>query len=297
MGLFKKKPKEVKPTYDELIKTSIMPPYEYVPEDHLWAFLELYKIELTRVKNGEYTVTLADGQSVEVSNTAEMVQAMKPVIDEQVLKKLDIYSKKDVTLEMCLKDRMALYGRSALFYSEEDAKLYDAIYDKGLHFYEFADLFVNKASSINLDEFYQSKYEAPSLFEELKALENNEVFCLYNFNDNPDEMIEFYTYKGEDLEGKPVTEYSLSLNHTYHRFPEDKWRFCMVGSIDGVSIENVEAELEHLKDDQTFVKNPYYKGDFNGRYPISELKEWIKTCNYEKAMKETAKKLMKRFGK
>ena len=71
----------------------------------------------------------------------------------------------------------------------------------------------------------------------------------------------------------------------------------MVGSIDGVSIENVEAELEHLKDDKTFVKNPYYKGDFNGRYPISELKEWTKTCNYEKAMKETAKKLMKRFGK
>ena len=297
MGLFRKKPKEVKPTYDELIKTSIMPPYEYVPEDHLWAFLELYKIELTRVKNGEYTVTLADGQSVEVSNTAEMVQAMKPVIDEQVLKKLDIYSKKDVTLEMCLKDRMALYGRSALFYSEEDAKLYDAIYDKGLHFYEFADLFVNKASSINLDEFYQSKFEVPSLFEELKALENNEVFCLYNFNDNSDEMVEFYTYKGEDLEGKPVTEYSLSLNHTYHRFPEDKWRFCMVGSIDGVSIENVEAELEHLKDDHTFVKNPYYKGNFNGMYPISELKEWIKTCNYEKAMKETAKKMMKRFGK
>ena len=33
MGLFKKKPKEVKPTYDEFVKTSIMPPYEYVPEE------------------------------------------------------------------------------------------------------------------------------------------------------------------------------------------------------------------------------------------------------------------------
>ncbi|WP_028510537.1 hypothetical protein [Ruminococcus sp. NK3A76] len=297
MSLFRRKPKETKPTYDELIKTSIMPPYEYVPEDHLWAFLETYNIELTRVKNGEYTVTLADGQSVEVSNTTEMVQAMKPVIDEKVLKMINMYSNKDVTLEKCLIDRMALYGRSALFHSEEDAKLYDAIYDKGLHFYEFADLFVNKANGINLDEFYQSKYEVPSLFEELNVLENDEVFCLYNFNSNPDEMVEFYAHKGEDLEGKPVTEYSLSLNHTYHRFPEDKWRFCMVGSIDGVSIENVEAELEHLKDDQTFVKNPYYKVDFNGRYPISELKEWIKTCNYEKAMKETAKKMIKGFGK
>lgn len=297
MGLFKKKPKEVKPTYDELIKTSIMPPYEYVPEDHLWAFLEAYNIELTRVKNGEYTVTLADGQSVEVSNTAEMVQAMKPVIDEKVLKMLDIYDKNDVTLEFCLKDRMALYGRTENFLSQEDVADRNKLFDIGLHFYEFADLFVNKANGINLDEFYQSKYEVPSLSEELNVLENDEVFCLYNFNDNPDEMVEFYTHKGEDLEGKPVTEYSLSLNHTYHRFPEDKWRFCMVGSIDGVSIENVEAELEHLKDDQTFVKNPYYKGDFNGRYPISELKEWIKTCNYEKAMKETAKKMIKGFGK
>ncbi len=297
MGLFKKKPKQAKPTYDELIKTSIMPPYEYVPEDYLWAFLETYNIELTRVKNGEYTVTLADGQSVEVFNTAEMVQAMKPVIDEKVLKMLDIYDKNDVTLEFCLKDRMALYGRTENYLNAESAELRNKLFDKGLLFYEFADLFVNKASGINLDEFYQSKFEVPSLFEELKALENNEVFCLYNFNGNPDEMVEFYTYKGEDLEGKPVTEYSLSLNHTHHRFPEDKWRFCMVGSIDGVSIENVEAELEHLKDDKTFVKNPYYKGDFNGRYPISELKEWTKTCNYEKAMKETAKKLMKRFGK
>lgn len=290
MGLFRRKPKETKPTYDELIKTSIMPPYEYVPEDHLWAFLEAYNIELTRVKNGEYTVTLADGQSVEVSNTAEMVQAMKPVIDAKVLAMINLYEGNDVTLELCLKDRQALYGRT-------DSPFRKEIFDKCLPFYEFADLFVNKASGINLDEFYQSKYEAPSLFEELKALENDEVFCLYNFNDNPDEMVEFYTHKGEDLEGKPVTEYSLSLNHTYHRFPEDKWRFCMVGSIDGVSIENVEAELEHLKDDQTFVKNPYYKVDFNGRYPISELKEWIKTCNYEKAMKETAKKMIKGFGK
>lgn len=290
MGLFKKKPKETKPTYDELIKTSIMPPYEYVPEDHLWAFLETYNIELTRVKNGEYTVTLADGQSVEVSNTAEMVQAMKPVIDAKVLTMINLYEGDDVTLELCLKDRQALYGRT-------DSPFRKEIFDKCLHFYEFADLFVNKASGINLDEFYQSKYEVPSLFEELNVLENDEVFCLYNFNDNPDEMVEFYTHKGEDLEGKPVTEYSLSLNHTYHRFPEDKWKFCMVGSIDGVSIENVEAELEHLKDDQTFVKNPYYKGDFNGRYPISELKEWTKTCNYEKAMKEIAKKMMKGFGK
>ena len=297
MGLFRRKPKEAKPTYDELIKTSIMPPYEYVPEDHLWAFLEAYNIELTRVKNGEYTVTLADGQSVEVSNTAEMVQAMKPVIDEKVLKMLNIYPMDDTTLEFCLKDRMALYGRTEGYMDAESAYLRNQVFDKCLFLYEFADLFVNKASGINLDEFYQSKYEVPSLFEELNALENDEVFCLYNFNDNPDEMVEFYTHKGEDLEGKPVTEYSLSLNHTYHRFPEDKWRFCMVGSIDGVSIENVEAELEHLKDDQTFVKNPYYKGDFNGRYPISELKEWIKTCNYEKAMKETAKKLMKEFGK
>ena len=297
MGLFKKKPKEAKPTYDELIKTSIMPPYEYVPEDHLWAFLEAYNIKLTRVKNGEYTVTLADGQSVEVSNTAEMVQAIKPVIDEKVLKILDIYPIENTTLEFCLKDRMAIYGRTEGFMDAEAASLRNLAFDKFLPLYEFADLFVNKANSINLDEFYQSKYEVPSLFEELKVLENDEVFCLYNFNDNPDEMVEFYTHKGEDLEGKPTTEYSLSLNHTYYRFPEDKWKFCMVGSIDGVSIENVEAELEHLKDDQTFVKNPYYKGDFNGRYPISELKEWTKTCNYEKAMKETAKKMMKGFGK
>ena len=297
MGLFRRKLKEAKLTYDELIKTSIMPPYEYVPEDLLETFLKSYNIELTRVKNGEYTVTLADGQSVEVSNTAEMVQAMKPVIDDKVLKMLNIYPMDDTTLEFCLKDRMALYGRTEGYMDAESAYLRNQVFDKCLFLYEFADLFVNKANGINLDEFYQSKYEVPSLFEELKVLENDEVFCLYNFNDNPDEMVEFYTYKGEDLEGKPVTEYSLSLNHTYHRFPEDKWKFCMVGSIDGVSIENVEAELEHLKDDQTFVKNPYYKGDFNGRYPISELKEWIKTCNYEKAMKETAKKLMKGFGK
>ena len=297
MGLFRRKLKEAKLTYDELIKTSIMPPYEYVPEDLLETFLKSYNIELTRVKNGEYTVTLADGQSVEVSNTAEMVQAMKPVIDDKVLKMLNIYPMDDTTLEFCLKDRMALYGRTEGYMDAESAYLRNQVFDKCLFLYEFADLFVNKANGINLDEFYQSKYEVPSLFEELNVLENDEVFCLYNFNDNPDEMVEFYTYKGEDLEGKPVTEYSLSLNHTYHRFPEDKWKFCMVGSIDGVSIENVEAELEHLKDDQTFVKNPYYKGDFNGRYPISELKEWIKTCNYEKAMKETAKKLMKGFGK
>lgn len=297
MGLFRKKPKETKPTYDEFVKTSIMPPYEYVPEDLLETFLKSYNIELTRVKNGEYTVTLADGQSVEVSNTTEMVQAMKPVIDEKVLKMLNIYPMDDTTLEFCLKDRMALYGRTEGYMDAESAYLRNQVFDKCLFLYEFADLFVNKASGINLDEFYQSKYEVPSLFEELNVLENDEVFCLYNFNDNPDEMVEFYTHKGEDLEGKPVTEYSLSLNHTYHRFPEDKWKFCMVGSIDGVNIDNVEAELEHLKDDQTYVKNPYYKGDFNGRYPISELKEWTKTCNYEKAMKETAKKMIKGFGK
>ena len=222
MGLFKKKPKQAKPTYDELIKTSIMPPYEYVPEDHLWAFLEAYNVELTRVKNGEYTVTLADGQSVEVSNTAEMVQAMKPVIDEKVLTTINMYSNSDVTLEKCLKDRMAFYGRVEQFFNGDDVSFRNQIFDKHLSSYEFADLFVNKANGINLDEFYQSKYEVPSLFEELNALENDEVFCLYNFNDNPDEMVEFYTYKGEDLEGKPVTEYSLSLNHTYHRFPEEK---------------------------------------------------------------------------
>lgn len=45
------------------------------------------------------------------------------------------------------------------------------------------------------------------------------------------------------------------------------------------------------------MKNPYYKGDFNGRYPISELKEWIKTCNYEKAMKRNAQKAINDFTK
>lgn len=300
MGLFRKKKAEVRPKtktleefmaiMDEAIPSSIMPPYDYLPERALHKFLVSSGLSIARSGNAfmleGITPDKLSGENC-FTNVKEMFDIIKPITDEKILKYLNFYGDKDVTLEFCLKDRQAFYGRT----NDTDRQL---VYDNGLQWYEMADLVVNKAWYINLEEIYQVCYDHDiDLEQELLKLKDNEAFGMYYFDEDVDKMVEFFAQKGEDLDGNPSMEYSLTLRHSHHRYEDGKWQYCIVGSINGVTLDRVKEELETLKDENTMVSNPYYKGDFNGRYTIKELDDWIQKCDYAKAMKAMLKKVTK----
>ena len=306
MGLFKRKEPK-----------SLAPPFTYEPEDLLHRYLIHTGINVVKQQDGKYCFAKKEREiedfkafvsfslsgikkgeitydipSESFSSVPEMIQALAPVLEETVRKPLlKTYVDKTLSYEQFLDHYNIAYGRKDTHWSTQ--RMFDELDD-----YKLCDLIINKAQTVDIEEFYQMYYDKD--FDLMKALEELEPdgkqsVCVYNFGGKANEMVEITAVLGEDISGEKRREYSLALHHSYHRY-ETKWRLTEIGSINGVAYEDVEKELETLKDDKTMVNNIYYKGNLNGRYPIAELKKWTKNCDYEKAMKQTYMKVIGKGG-
>lgn len=300
MGLFKRKKLK-----------SLAPPFTYEPEELLHNYFDFLGIAVVKenekyhfiskervpedfkkysgmstagVYKGEITYNIP---SESFSSVSEMIQVLSSILEETLHKPLlQIYVDKSLTYEHFLDSYEKEYGRKGLHWAIQRAFDFDD--------YKLCDLIINKSQTIDIEEFYQMYYDKD--FDLMKALEELEPdgkqsVCVYNFGGKANEMVEITAVLGEDISGEKRREYSLALHHSYHRY-ETKWRLTEIGSINGVVYEDIEKELETLKDDKTMVNNVFYKGDFNGKYTIGELKKWTKNCDYEKAMEQAYLKVM-----
>lgn len=301
MGLFKRKKLK-----------SLAPPFTYEPEELLHNYFDFLGIAVVKENekyhfiskervpedfkkySGMSTAGVYKGKitydipSESFSSVSEMIQVLYPVLEETVRKPLlQGYEDKNLKYEHFLDDYKINYGQKGLHWAVQ--KAFEELDD-----YKLCDLIINKAQTIDIEEFYQMYYDKD--FDLMKALEELEPdgkqsVCVYNFGGKANEMVEITAVLGEDISGEKRREYSLALHHSYHRY-ETKWRLTEIGSINGVAYEDIEKELETLKDDKTMVNNVFYKGDFNGKYTIGELKKWTKNCDYEKAMEQAYLKVM-----
>lgn len=310
MGFFRKKTSQM--TLEELRaylrKTTKAPAFDYCTEDYLHKFFINVGFELNKDDEGFFFkkvepqiacpiikgAALANKRIVveppkeHFHSTSEMMDKLAPVFEETIKKPIgEIYDDKSYSYPEFLDARLCQYGR------EDTHPMLQSLYEG--ENWEFCDLIVNKGNGMNLEEFYQMYYADIDLMAELKKLKNEQGFELYGFNNNPDEMVDFFAQEMTNADGEKELGYTLSLSHSHHRYKGDKWKDSLVGSINDIPLVQVEKELETLKDDNTKVNNPYYKGDMNGRYTIKELKEWTKKCDYEKAVKNMLKTMQGRI--
>ncbi len=312
MGLFRKKTSQmsIEELRAYLRKTTKAPEFDYSPEDHMHKLLITAGLELHKDDDGYFfkqvkpQIAIAISTGAKLANkeitfemprghfhcTTEMFDKLSGLFDVAIKKPIGaIYDDKSYSYEEFLDARVCQYGR------DDTHPMLQSLYEG--EDWEFCDLIVNKGKGMNLNEFYQMYYADVDLMTELKKLGNEQGFELYGFNNNPDEMVDFFAQEMTNADGEKELGYTLSLSHSHHRYKDNKWKDSLVGSINDVPLSMVEKELETLKDEKTKVSNPYYKGDMNGRYPIKELKEWTKTCDYEKAAKNAIKAMQSKIGK